>query len=107
MQTKMTPKVDLQSTNDAHLPLDEAPGQQCVSRLLGTRMNELWEVLLKCKLAKKRGQLFRIDKEQNEDFRQTNGLTHSLVLGKSNKQPATRLGLAQRDQPEVGESMEK
>jgi hypothetical protein len=57
-------------------------------------MNELWEVLLKCKLAKKSCQLYRIDKQQIEEFIQTNIPSDIFVLGKSNKQPVMRLGLA-------------
>jgi hypothetical protein len=66
-------------------------------------MNELWEVLLKCKLAKKSGHLYRNDKQQIEEFIQTNGITDILVLDESNKQPVMRLGVARSDQSAVNQ----
>jgi hypothetical protein len=36
-------------------PLDEAPGEYCLSKLLGVTMNQLWDVLIACNLAKKMG----------------------------------------------------
>ena len=53
-------------------------------------MNELWDVLSQCKLAK-------------TAFTQTNGLTDCLVIGESNKQLVMRLGVAQRDQSAVSQ----
>jgi hypothetical protein len=55
-------------TNNVLLPSDEAPGQCCVSKLLGITMEELWAVLLECKLAKKKGSPNVIEKEQIKKF---------------------------------------
>jgi hypothetical protein len=66
-------------------------------------MLQLWEVLAKCKLAKKRGQLHRIGKEQIKEFMQTNRLTGFLVLGESKKVLVMRLGLAQSDHSAVNQ----
>jgi hypothetical protein len=55
IKTKPKPNPDMSS------PLDEAPGEYCLSKLLKITMDELWEVLIDCKLAKqmgKRGNLF-------------------------------------------------
>jgi hypothetical protein len=100
---KISTKVTIESTNDDLLPPDEAPGQHCLSKLLGITMNELWEVLLKCKLAKKSGELYRIDKQQIQQFIETNGLTDILVLGESNKQPVMRIGVARSDESAVNQ----
>jgi hypothetical protein len=94
---KITPKVASHSTNDALLPQDEAPDEHCISKILGIPMLQLWEVLLECKLAKKRGQIHLIDKEQIKQFIRTNELTDCLFLGESNKVPVMRLGVSQSD----------
>jgi hypothetical protein len=36
-------------------PLDEAPGEYCLSKLLGITMDDLWQVLIDSRLAKKIG----------------------------------------------------
>jgi hypothetical protein len=67
-KTKTTPEVDGHSTGDALLPpADEATDQRCISKLLGVTMLHLWEVLAKCKLAKKKGQFCMIDNQAIED----------------------------------------
>ena len=47
---KTSPKVATDSTNDDRLPPDDAPGQRCVSKLLGITKKELWDVLLVVKV---------------------------------------------------------
>jgi hypothetical protein len=94
---KITPKVASHSSNDALLPQDEAPDEHCISKILGIPMLQLWEVLLECKLAKKKGQIYLIDKEQIKQFIRTNELTDCLFLGESNKVPVMRLGVSQSD----------
>jgi hypothetical protein len=54
-KVKITPKSTLRCSDDALSALDECPGAYSLSKLLGITMNELWEVLLECKLAKKKG----------------------------------------------------
>jgi hypothetical protein len=62
-------------------------------------MNELWEALLREKLAKKKGQLCSIDGEQmQEEFIISNGLAHCLCLSDSRKQPVLRVGFAETDE---------
>jgi hypothetical protein len=43
---KIVPNAD---SNEAS-PLDEAPGEYCLSKLLGIPMNDLWEVLIATKM---------------------------------------------------------
>jgi hypothetical protein len=100
--TKITPRKAIHPTNNVLLPSDEAPDDCCLSKLLGIKMDELWQVFFECKLAKKRGKHNIIDKDEIEQFMQDNGLTHVLVDGESNKQPALRNGLAE-DDPSAGE----
>jgi hypothetical protein len=49
VKIKPIPNVDMS------LVLDEAPGKHCLSKLLGITMNQLWDVLIACDLAKKMG----------------------------------------------------
>jgi hypothetical protein len=51
LKVKITPKADA----DTSLPPDEVPGEYCLSKLLGISMDDLWEVLIACNLAKKKG----------------------------------------------------
>jgi hypothetical protein len=99
VQDKTFPKKVIHPTNDVLLLSDEAPGKHRVSKLLRVTMEELWEVLFDCKLAKKKGSHNVIDKQQIKKFTQDNGLADVLVDGKSNKQPLIRLGFAQDDLP--------
>jgi hypothetical protein len=48
-------KLKLKVDANAALPSDEAPGEYCLSKLLGLSMNELWEALIACNLANKMG----------------------------------------------------
>ena len=54
-KTKITPQKVIHPANHVLLASDEAPGDHCVSKLLGITMDDFWKVLLECKLAKKRG----------------------------------------------------
>jgi hypothetical protein len=76
------------------LPLDEAPGEYCLSKLLGITMDDLWEVLIDCKLAKKlgkRGNL--IDRNGFQQFITNNELANSVALEIKEKQPVLRIGV--------------
>jgi hypothetical protein len=47
-KVRITPKVPLYTAQSPLEPLDEAPGEFCLSKLLGITMNELlWEALLR------------------------------------------------------------
>jgi hypothetical protein len=96
-KTKTTPQKVNHPTNNVLLPSDEAPGDHCLSKLLGIKMEELWQVFFECKLAKKKGKHNIIDEEQMKKFMRDNELTHVLVDGESNKQPAMRVGMAKND----------
>jgi hypothetical protein len=97
-KVRITPKVPLHTAQSPLEPLDEASGEFCRSKLLGITMNELWEALLREKLAKKRGQLYSmIDREQIQEFIISNRLAHCLCLSDSNKQPVLRVGFAETD----------
>lgn len=78
------------STNDALLLPDEAPDLRCISKLLGITMLQLWEVFVKCKLSKKKGQFHMIIDQELEDCMQRIGLIGFLVLGESNKRKQNR-----------------
>jgi hypothetical protein len=47
-KVKISPK---EADADTSSPRDEAPGEYCLSKLLGILMDDLWEVLLACDLA--------------------------------------------------------
>jgi hypothetical protein len=70
------PKADA----DASLPLDEAPGEYCLSKLLGISMHGLWEVLITWDLAKKRGKRGKVLDWNNgfQHFFTKNGLTNVI-----------------------------
>jgi hypothetical protein len=48
-------KIKAKADTNTLWPLDEALGKYCLSKLLGLSMHELWEVLIACNLAKKKG----------------------------------------------------
>jgi hypothetical protein len=71
------------------LVLDEAPGKHCLSKLLGITMNQLWDVLIACNLAKKmgskRGNILDWDAFQHLII--NNGLTNSVIFNRKDKMP--------------------
>jgi hypothetical protein len=85
----MTPEKAIHPVNHGLLASDKAPGDHCVSKLLGITMDDFWNVLLECKLAKKRGNKNVIEKLRTKQFITDNGLTGILLDGESNKQPTT------------------
>jgi hypothetical protein len=91
---KINPAAQLDSANNVLLPSDEAPGQHCLSKLLGITMNELWNVLIACKLAKKtqgkRGPM--LDQHKILEFISSNSLTDFLELTKTDSQSVLRVG---------------
>jgi hypothetical protein len=62
-------------------PLDEAPGEYCLSKLQGISMHGLWEVLIVCNLAKEKGKQGDIlDRTDILPFATNNGLTNAVIL---------------------------
>ena len=90
---KITPKVDSHSTNYAMLPTDEAPGEYCLSKLLGITMIELWKVLSECNLTRKKGQKHIIMQDKIEDFIALHSLTDVLAVNTKKKQVVLRIGV--------------
>jgi hypothetical protein len=86
---KIVPNAD----SNAASSLDEAPGEYCLSKLLGIPMTDLWEVLIASNLAKKRGKRNIIDKDGVQQFIMDNELTHAVVLDEKEKQSALRIGI--------------
>jgi hypothetical protein len=87
---KIKIKIKPKPNPDMSLPLDEAPGEYCLSKLLGITMDALWEVLIDCKLAKemgKRGNLV------DWKFITNNEQTNSVALKIKEKQPVLRIGV--------------
>jgi hypothetical protein len=87
-------KIKPKPNPDMSLPLDEAPGEYCLSKLLGITMDDLWEVLIDCKLAKKMGKRGNlIDRNGFQQFITNNELTNSVALEIKEKQPGLRIGV--------------
>jgi hypothetical protein len=83
-KVKIKPKPNV----DMSLALDEAPGKHCLSKLLGITMNQLWDVLIACNLAKKmdkRGNI--LDWYAFQHVIINNGLTNSVILNRKDKMP--------------------
>jgi hypothetical protein len=89
LKIKIVPNAD----SNAASPLDEAPGEYCLSKFLGIPMNYLWEVLIASNLAKKRGKRNIIDKDGVQQFITNNELTHAVVLDEKEKQSVLRIGV--------------
>jgi hypothetical protein len=81
-------KIKRKPNADMSLALDEAPGKHCLSKLLGITMNQLWDVLIACNLAKKMGKRGSIlDWDAFQHFIINNGLTNSVILNRKDKMP--------------------
>jgi hypothetical protein len=92
---KIKPELPLESTNNVLLPPDEAPGEHCLSKFLGITMEELWNVLIACKLAKEtkgnRGPM--LDKNKISNFITGNALTNILELIMKDSEHILRIGV--------------
>jgi hypothetical protein len=87
-------KKSLKADADTLSPPDEAPGKYCLSKLLGISMDNLWEILTACDLAKKKGKQGNIlDRNDIQKFITYNGLTNTLVLIIKDKQPILCIGI--------------
>ncbi len=90
---KIVPKALSITNNHALLPVDECPGVFGFSKLLGISMNDLWEVLIDCNLAKKKGKGGTIiDKDAIKKFRNTHGHDETVEYNESRKLPVLRIG---------------
>jgi hypothetical protein len=89
---KIKPKVPSNSTHDAMLPPDEAPGEFFLSKLLGITMKELWNVLFECNWARKKGQHDTLVKQKIQDFIAIHSLTHVLAVDMKGKDMMLRVG---------------
>ena len=86
---KVTTKEASCLTKDANLAPDEAPGEHCVSKCLRLTMDELWEVLLDCGLARKKGLAYIIDRQKVDEF-----ITRNVIeCGEKDKQHVLRIGV--------------
>jgi hypothetical protein len=87
-------KIKPEPNPDMWLPLDEAPGEYCLLKLLGITMDDLWEVLIDCKLAKKMGKLGNlINRNGFQHFITNNELTSLVAVEIKEKQPVVRIGV--------------
>jgi hypothetical protein len=89
---KIKPKVPSNSTHDAMLPPDEAPGKFFLSKLLGITMKELWNVLFACNWARKKGQHDVLVKQKTQDFIAIHSLTNVLAVDMKGKDVMLRVG---------------
>jgi hypothetical protein len=89
---KVEPKVPSNSTHDAMLPPDKAPGEFFLSKLLGITMKELWNVLFECNWARKKGQHHTLVKQKIQDFIAIHSLTHFLAVDMKGKDMMLRVG---------------
>jgi len=92
---KIKPVSPLDSSNTVLLPQDEAPDQHCLSKFLGITMQELWNVLIACELAKEtKGQHGpRLYKNKIEEFIARNTLTNILELVMKDSELILRIGV--------------
>jgi hypothetical protein len=87
---KINPKADAYTLS----PPDEAPGKYCLSKLLGISMDNLWEVLIACTLAKQKGKRGNIvDRNGIQQLITYNGLTNMVILDIKEKQSVLRIGI--------------
>jgi hypothetical protein len=90
---KISPLILSSSAKDAILPADEAPGQHCLSKLLGITMNDLWKVLAECNLTRKKGQKEIIVQQKIQDFINMHDLTNFVAVETKGKEPVLRVGV--------------
>ena len=90
---KITPKAASKPTQDALLPPDEAPGDFCISQLMGITMELLWDILFACNWARKKGKQRILVKEHIQDFIAMNNLADILSIDTKNKQLVLRVGV--------------
>jgi hypothetical protein len=75
-------------------PPDELPEEHSLSKLLGISMDDLWNVLIACDLAKKRGKRENVlDKKGIRQFIVNNKLTKVILLDEKDKQPVLHIGI--------------
>ena len=90
---KGTSKEASRLSKDVNLSPDEAPEEHYLSTCLGLTMDELWEVLLDCGMARKRGSAYIIHKQKVDEFITRNALTDVMECGAKDKQLVLRIGV--------------